>query len=177
MKTKFTFLFVVCLAVVEPAWCGHTLNPQQQRVLRSWLAQHTVYRIARDADCQCDKAIEDMKADSGAERKALDDFHPYVVTGDFNGDGVEDFAVAVIDGSKKTENFVVLVFNGPFTQNPQNSPVRPFVASGLNLKGEALFYGPPESKPYQLLIGSFGSDYVTHIVPKGNSYRLEASDY
>ena len=176
MKTRFVFILVACLAAVQPAWCGHALNPQQQRILQKWLGQHRVFRIATDADCQCNKAIEDMKADSGADRKELEDFHPYVVTGDFKHDGVEDFAVAVIDGSKKTDNFVVLVFDGPFAQTPQNSPVRPFVASGLNLKGEALFYGPPESKPYRLMIGRFESDYVTLIVPKGDSYRLEASD-
>jgi hypothetical protein len=177
MKTRLVFVVAACLAGVQPVWCGHTLNPQQQKVLQQWLGQHRAYRLATDADCQCSRAIEDMKADSPTERQELADFHPYLVTGDFNHDGAEDFAVAVIDGSKETDNFVVLVFNGPFTQKPQSSSVRPFVASGLNLKGEALFYGPPASKPYRLLIGPFESDYVTHIVPEGNSYRFEASDY
>jgi hypothetical protein len=163
------FMLAMCLAFSQPASCGHTLNPQQRNVLHSWIIHHKEYRIATDADCQCADAMHSMKANSGAERKELDDFHPYVVTGDFNGDGMEDFAVAVIDGSKRINNFAVLVFNGPFAQN---SPLNPFVALGLNLKGEALFYGPPESKPHHLLIGPFESDYVTQIVPKGNSYRL-----
>jgi hypothetical protein len=114
-----------------------------------------------------------MKTTYGAGVKVLADFHPYVATGDFNGNGVEDFAVAVVDRSRKTRNFAVLVFNGPLGPD---SASHPFMVPDLDLVHQALFFGPPASKPYRLSIGYFESDYFVEILPKGNSYRLKEAD-
>jgi hypothetical protein len=94
------YLLTVCLVLGAPAWSGHTLTAQEQKVLRSWLAQHPGYRIATDEDCGCADDIKQMKAGWGGAWKPVPDYHPYTATGDFNGDGVEDFAVAVVERSK-----------------------------------------------------------------------------
>ncbi len=96
MNCKFTFLLVVCFAVVEPAWCAHKLNPEEWRFLKRWLIVHTDYRLATDADCECSADIAAMRTQSAGVWKPVPDYHPYTATGDFNGDGVEDFAVVVI---------------------------------------------------------------------------------
>jgi len=39
--------------------------------------------------------IKQMKAGSGGVWKPVPDYHPYIATVDFNGDGAEDFAVVL----------------------------------------------------------------------------------
>ena len=153
-----------------PQRFGHTLTQQEQRVLQGWLSRHTEYRIATDGDCECPDDIKQMKAGAGGVWKPVPDYHPYVATGDFNGDGVEDFAVAVVERSKQQNNFALLVFNGPF-ESETASPA--FMKSGLELKDQGLFYGPPRPKPYRLLVGRFESDTGSHLIPHGRGYRLD----
>jgi len=146
---------LVCSALTVPAWAGHTLTAQEQKVLQSWLAYHAEYRAATDEDCDCADDIQQMKAGFGGVWKPVSDYHPYAATGDFNGDGVEDFAVAVVDRSKQEKNFALVVFNGPFKLESA-SPA--FLEAGLELRSYGLFYGPPRPKPYRLLVGRFESD-------------------
>src|SRR5689334_19972505 len=89
-----TLLILWLLFLAAPAWCGHTLTAAQEKVLAAWLSQHSEYRAATDADCECDNDIREMRTRS---YETVPDYHPYRATGDFNGDGVEDFAVIVID--------------------------------------------------------------------------------
>jgi hypothetical protein len=164
------FLLMACLVLVAPAWSGHTLAPQDQKVLKDWLAKHREYRLATDEDCDCAGDIQDMKTGYGGKVKPIPDYHPYVATGDFNGDGVRDFAVVLIDRSKKEKNFALIVFNGPFDSDIA-SPA--FMQSGLDLKYSGLSYGPPRPKPYRLLLGPFESDSGVLLIPDGRSYKLD----
>ncbi len=170
MAHRSLFLLIACLFCVTPAWSGHTLATQEQKVLKSWLAQHKEYRLATDEDCDCAEDIKQMKAGTGGKWKPVPDYHPYTATGNFNGDSVRDFAVVVIDPSKKEKNFALLVFNGPF-ESETASPA--FVKSGLDLKYTGLFYGPPRPKPYRLLLGRFESDSGSLLIPSGRGYNLE----
>ena len=86
-----------------------------------------------------------------------------------NGDGVEDFAVVLMDRSKQKNNFVLVVFNGPF-KSESASPA--FIKSGLELKYQGLAYGPPRPKPYRLLVGRFESDSGVVLIPHGYGYKL-----
>jgi hypothetical protein len=101
------------------------------------------------------------------------DYHPYRATGDFNGDGSEDFAVIVVERSAAHDDNALVVFNGPF----RKSTSRPaFIERGLNIKGVGLFYGPPRPKPYRLLIGRFESDSGALVTPRGRTYELTWDD-
>ncbi len=62
----------------------------------------------------------------------------------------------------------MIVFNGPF-QGQTVSPV--FMKSGLDLKGQGFFYGPPRQKPYRLLLGSFEAEGAV-LTPHGRTYTL-----
>ena len=139
--------------------------------MKSWLGLHPTYRVATDDDCVCWGFIKELRAGDGGVWKPVPDYHPYIATGDSNGDGVEDFAVVVIDRSKREKNFVLAVFNGPF---PSASTSPAFIQTGLNLGGRGLSYGPPRPKPYRLVLGPFESDNGALLIPKGNSYRWSA---
>jgi len=167
--TRGVFLLMVCLVLSVPARSGHTLTAHEEKVLHSWLAHHPEYRIATDKDCDCADDIKQMKAGWGGAWKPVPDYHPYTATGDFNGDGVEDFAVVVVERSKQENNFALVVFNGPF-RSETASPA--FIQSGLDLKYQGLFYGPPRPKPYRLLVGRFESDSGSLLIPHGRGYRL-----
>ena len=170
MTARFIFLLMVCLVLSAPVWSGHTLTAQEQKILQKWLAHHPEYRIATDEDCDCPDDIKQMKAGWGGAWKPVPDYHPYIGTGDFNGDGVEDFAVVVVERSKLENNFALVVFNGPFKLETA-SPA--FIKSGLDLKYQGLTYGPPRPKPYRLLLGRFESDSGSLLIPHGRSYRIE----
>ena len=92
----------------------HTLAPREDAVINSWLRSHSSFRLAVDADCDCQADIRTMRQGQGGVWKPVPDYRPYVVRGDFNGDGAFDFAVAVVNTSKADHKFALLVFNGPF---------------------------------------------------------------
>jgi hypothetical protein len=149
-------------------FAGHTLTNSEQRVLDSWLAVHTHYRVARDADCHCAVDIRQLRKGFGGVWKPVPDYRPYVVTGDLNSDGIEDFAVMVIDKRLAKRQFTLLVFNGPFDGSPKEPQ---FISR--HLVGYALFFGPPRPKPWRLITGPFESDNTSVLVPKGKTYRWE----
>ncbi len=165
-------VLTACLVLTTPAWSGHTLSEPEQKALKSWLAHHAEYRLATDGDCDCAGDIAQMKTGYGGLMKPVQDYHPYVATGDFNSDGVEDFAVVLIDHRKHEKNFALIVFNGPFKSDTV-SPA--FMESGMDLKYMGLFYGPPRPKPYRLLLGPFESDSGGLLIPHGRGYKWDES--
>ena len=173
MNFKVAFLLSAGLLLAPSAWCGHTLSTQERKVLSNWLSRRPRYRLANDHDCKCAGSILDMRTGFDGQWKPVRDYHPYVATGDFNGDGTEDFAVVVIDRTKKDENFALVVFNGPF-ETEEASPA--FFKKGLDLEARGLFFGPPRPKPYRLVMGPFESDNTVVLVPYGRSYRLDGGE-
>ena len=108
-----------------------------------------------------------MKVGDGGLWRPVPDYHPYVATGDFNGDGIIDFAVVVIVRTISAYPFALLIFNGPFNSNA----VRPaYVGTNLDLRYAGLSFGPPRPKPYRLVMGRFGSDNSSILVPIGTTY-------
>jgi hypothetical protein len=170
LHTKFAALLAVFLLFAVPARCGHTLGPRQQEILNNWLTHHAGFRAAVDADCDCRGDIEAKRTQPVGRWKAAPDYHPYIATGDFNGDGAEDFAAVVIDGSARKDRYTLLVFNGPFDSD---AVLPAFVASHLSLKYRGFAFGPPRPKPYRLIVGPFESDNTAMLVPLGRGYKLE----
>jgi hypothetical protein len=147
-----------------PVYVGMT----HRTVLREWLARNPQMRVATDNDCgKCMVEIESQSRANGAV------YHPYYAVGDFNGDGKEDFAVALIESKavKKRlyEKFAVAVFNGPF-KGRGRSRTPAFLRGDLNLRDGGLFFGPTTPQPNKLFIGLFGSDQGLTLVPEGKKY-------
>jgi hypothetical protein len=156
------------LAFIQSASASHLLSADQKEVVSTWLHKHPGYRLANEKDCACDEDLRTMQRTGyGGRWKPVPDYHPYAVSGDFNGDGEIDFAVAVIR-TNVAHKFTILVFNGPI-KSIGDSPS--FVDADSNLTGTGFFYRPPRPKPYRLVVGAFESEgYV--LVPKGRTYRL-----
>ena len=53
-----------------------------------------------------------MRTRNDGRWKPVPDYHPYMVTGDFNRDGMNDFAVVVVKEHAE-HDFSLLVLNGP----------------------------------------------------------------
>jgi hypothetical protein len=168
------FVTIVLLGLLGQGGGSHTLGPAHQRVLSAWLASHPNYRLAKDGDCDCKEQIDQMRAgwpDSGW--KPVPNYHPYQVVGDFNGDGVLDFAVVLIETNRiDDQRWALAVFNGPF-EGGASSPA--FFEKGLKLKYEGVFFGPPRPLPYRLVVGPFESDAGGLLVPDGRGYRWDDS--
>jgi hypothetical protein len=157
--------FGALLLAVMPAWAGHTLAANQKSVLDAWLGKHPEYKVATDADCECAELIKGKRTGMGDAKEAVADYHPYVATGDFNRDGLIDFAVVLIGQTKAENRFTLAIFN--------NGAVEPnFLRSGLALKGKGLYYGPPATKPYYLWMGDFFSDDMETVRASGKSYKV-----
>src|ERR1700726_4198438 len=90
-------------------FASRSLNVEQSSVVAGWLSKHPEYRLANDKDCECDEDIRTMRNGSGGVWKPIPGYHPPVACGDFNGDGVIDFAVVVINRCI-AHDFVLLVF-------------------------------------------------------------------
>jgi hypothetical protein len=171
-SSRVAFGVLICLVLVTPGWGGHTLTSREQKILATWLARHQEFRAATDADCGCTGNIQHMKSGDEGNWTPVPDYHPYAATGDFNSDGVRDFAIVVINRSKSFQNFVLLVFNGPFGSKSV-SPA--FVQSSLDLQ-DHLFFGPPRPKPYRLVIGPFESENTEILIPTGRTYELQEGE-
>jgi hypothetical protein len=121
---------------------------------QSWLARHSGYRQATDEDCDCAGDIQQMRAGYGGAWKPVRNYHPYIATADFNGDGVEDFAVVIIDRSKQEQNLTLIVFNGPFKlQTP--SPIASFHAVRFGPEIPGAILRATTAKTLSPRIGSF----------------------
>ena len=92
-------------------------------------------------------------------------------TGDFNGDGVVDFAAVVAEKRGGRHSFAIVVFNGPFGEKTAQPA---FFRSGLDFEGQGLFYGPPRPRPYRLVLGPFEAGGLA-LVPRGSAYKLDGS--
>jgi hypothetical protein len=165
----WVFTLALVLSLIPSAFASHSLSTDQREVLSAWLRQNPGYRLANDKDCACDADLHTMRVTGyGGRWKPLLDYHPYVVRGDFNGDGEIDFAVAVMR-TNTPHKFKILVFNGPI-KSVGEAPS--FVDSISGFTGIGFFYGPPRPKPYRLVVGAFASEGDV-LAPKGQTYRWQ----
>ncbi len=149
------------------------LQPTHQQVVDSWLQNHPGYRLAQESDCgECTEQIQAIRRGMGGAWKAVPNYKPYSVVGDFNGDGQKDLAIVVITPFTAAKRFQLLIFNGPFPGAQSHKPA--FVSEFLDLTGQGLFFGPPRPKPYRLLVGGFESEGML-LVPKGKGYVWDSS--
>ena len=153
----------LCLATSPSVAASST--PQ---VLSVYLTNHPQLRMATGADCgDCASDVESIRLGSPPNWPAVPGYEPYLMSADLNGDGRPDFAAVLIDTTKTTKSFVLVIFNGPF----RAGRIAPsFIQRGLDLRGGGLFFGPPRPKPYRLVVGEFESEGAI-LEPTGRSYR------
>jgi hypothetical protein len=141
------------------------LPPNHKVAVDRWLALNTSFRVAMLSDCMC-------QGDLPAIYKQFDNRHPYYARGDFNADGVEDFAVVVVDRDVKPNtpypnyfNASLLLFGGPITG--KSNPA--FMARAIGTPpGAQLFQSTDASS---LMVGKWESSGAL-LVHKSGGYTL-----
>ncbi len=154
---------VICQASVPEI--PEYVTVSDKLTLAAWLVSHPEYRVAADRDCNCEADIQSIRKGGGAW-KPNPSYHPYYVSGDFNGDKKTDFAVILINTKENGKRYLA-IFNGPYKAG--SNPVY------LSPEEGALFYGQPRPKPYRLIVGDFGTEGAS-LEPKGNGYALVGDD-
>ena len=64
-RTRRPFEFLICLLLVVPAWAGHTLTPQEQKIVAAWLSGHPHFRAATDKVCDCVDDLREIRTGEG----------------------------------------------------------------------------------------------------------------
>ena len=167
---------ISCASKKEMAGNPHLVYPtyildEDKSALDGWLTKHSEFRLAVDSDCKCDEMIAQMNEWTAYHGYKDVRFHPYYVTGDFNGDGIRDFSVALLNSKKQTANYEILVFNGPFNEKKAKNPA--YRIKDLDLEKKGLFFGPPRPKPWVLMFGDFETENDFGIFPQGESYEYK----
>lgn len=137
------------------------LRAPHRATLEHWLAGKPALRLATEKDCQNKAGLEASRQEYGR------DYQPYYAVGDFNRDGRQDFAIALINTRKNSRKFAMAIFNGPFTQTRTNSPA--FFAEGIDLSEGGLVV----QSGNRLVAGVFQSDNCVLLRPRGRTYLMK----
>jgi hypothetical protein len=138
------------------------LKAQHREVLAAWLQKQPNFRLATEADCKNKTGLAATRDEYGLT------YQPYYAAGDLNGDGREDFAVALIDRQKRSRRFAIAIFNGPHTTKTTATPS--FLTTGFDLSdgGLVLRSGNP------LIAGVFQSDDCVILRPRARTYVMKS---
>lgn len=163
-------LISFCLAMLMPAFIARATSPQidspdlrapHRTVLERWLKNKPMLRLATEKDCRNVDGLVASREEYGR------DYQPYYATGDFNHDGQQDFAVALINGQKSSRRFVIAIFNGPFSQQRTSLPA--LFAEGIDLSDGGLVV----QSGSRLVAGVFQSDDCVILRPRGRTYLMK----
>ena len=150
VQLSLDILILGCLVEVTRAQAGAEatyLSAQHRDVVERWLARRPDLRLATANDCTNKSGLAAMRKEKGRN------YHPYYAVGDFNGDGREDFAVALINKKKRRWKFAVAVFNGPVRTGSAPS----FLDEQSDLSDGGFSVGSV-GKGKRLIAGTFESD-------------------
>ncbi len=138
------------------------LAPSHRTTLERWLLNRPTLRLAIEKDCRNTEGLAASRIEYGQN------YQPYYVTGDFNHDGQQDFAVALINKQKRTRKFAMAIFNGPFSQRGTSSPA--FFSEGMDLGDGGLVI----LSGNRLVAGVFQSDNCVVLRPRGRTYVMKS---
>ena len=142
---------------------GLAVMSYAQRVpMQKWLKANGFYRLATEArDCSNSEGLSRTREYWGAL------YYPYYKAGEFNLDGNDDFAVALIDTRKTKDNFDVAIFHGDGRGGYSPKPF--YISRGHDLASGGLFYNG-FGRGGRLFAGSFESDDGTVFDFRRNRY-------
>lgn len=139
----------------------NSLSAAHRATLEAWLKTRPRLRLATEKDCRNIEGLAASRTEYGR------DYQPYYAVGDFNRDGQQDFAVALIDGQKRSRRFGIAIFNGPFSQK---RAVAAFFAAGMDLSDGGLFVLSGD----RLVAGVFQSDDCALLQPRNRTYIMKS---
>jgi len=154
--------YTLALGADDPAAIPKYIAATHRAVIQQWLAANSGYRVATDADCKCEEHIAGLRA-GPPTWDPQPDFHPYYASGDFSGDGKQDFAVVFILIGKPQK--LLAIFNGPFAKDRASKP-----AYSSRRYGMSLMYGASQPGPHFLVVGRFEAKEVA-LLPYKKTYK------
>ena len=134
------------------------LRAPHRTVLEGLLKNRPMLRLATDKDCLNKDGLAASREEYGRE------YQPYYAIADFNHDGQQDFAVALINQQKRSRRFAIAIFNGPFNQTRTSAPA--FFTEGIDLSDGGLVI----LSGNRLVAGVFQSDNCVVLRPRGRTY-------
>ena len=137
------------------------LRTSHRTVLQRWLPNKPALRLASEKDCLNKEGLKATRQENGQS------YQPYYAVGDFNRDGEEDFAVALINQGKRSRRFSIAIFNGPF--NTRRSTLPNFFSEGVDLSTGGLVW----LSGNRLVAGVFQSDDCVLLRPSGRTYVMK----
>lgn len=140
------------------------LRAPHRTVLQQWLAGKPRLRLATEKDCLNKEGLKATRQENGQN------YQPYYAVGDFNHDGQEDFAVALINPGKRARKFAIAIFNGPFSpRDPRHAIVPAFFTEGIDLSDGGLVV----LSGNRLVAGVFQTDNCVVLRPSGRTYVMK----
>lgn len=137
------------------------LRAQHREVLNQWLKTKPALRLATEKDCRNKEGLSATREENGKN------YQPYYAVGDFNRDGRDDFAVALVNDAKRSRNFAIAIFNGPFVTG--QTKAANFFADGTDLSNGGLVW----LSGNRLLAGVFQSDDCVRLIARGRGYVMK----
>ncbi len=150
------------------------MSAEHTAALQQWLQTKRGLRVATDSDCENKEGLKSMRQSFGKR------FQPYYLVKDFNGDAVNDFAVALIDSSRKADSqFTLVIFHGKRNANAKGQELSDsgafqvvFTQESIDLRQGGLFAGELERERTPLYVGIFETDDCSRLKWNGKRYTL-----
>lgn len=139
------------------------MAPQNAKELQKWLDLNKEYRMATLEDCNCIEDVKLMRQGDGEVRKPQPAYQPHYAIGDFNGDGVQDFAVIVRPIASEKGALALLFLAQRSAQGvvPIKYPI-----PDPTIQSYGLFVDRSNKKKARLLVGLFASEDEEVPIPK-----------
>jgi hypothetical protein len=116
------------------------------------------------------EGLSEQGRTKATRQENVQNYQPYYAVGDFNRDGQEDFAVALINQEKRSRRFAIAIFNGPFNpRNPRRASVPAFFTERIDLSDGGLVV----LSGNRLVAGVFQTDNCVVLRPSGRTYVMK----
>lgn len=152
----FVFAAIFALSVAASAQSKTStahLNFAHAKALQTWLKANPKYRAAQVFDCKNKSGLKSTRLDNPK-------FHPYYAVYDFDKDETKDFAVVVIEASRKPEfQYTLLIFKGDPTGNFKAVKT----IGSMDLRQGGIWTGEMEEGVTNLYIGEFQTDNCSYM--------------
>jgi hypothetical protein len=138
------------------------IRAEHREVVQNFLKLKSYLRVATFADVKNKDGLATID-NSYSESKS-----PYYAVGDFNRDGREDFAIALVN-TRKPEGFAVAVFNGPFRAGKGSVPA---YYDETKFGTDDFLIALVDGKNNQLQIGIASDMHTVLLKPRGKRYYV-----
>ena len=170
-RRAFTLLAsVFCLSLAGMAVYGQSiggahLRPQHREFVNNFLASPEGgmrdYRVAVEKDCSDKEGLQEARGNVGKS------YHPYYALGDFNQDGIQDFAIVFVKkADRASDRFKIVIFEGLASK----SFTAKWNSEDMNMGSMGIFY----TDDHGLYYGGFQAEDCIRLKPFRGGYAEES---